>query len=219
MTIASRILTQLGGRCYTYRWLHVDQRAGAITGQRCLVGCQPGWVHAYIRHQWYRNDPFVDYARRNGGPALASEIDAVGDHQWANELADRYGFRSMLVCPAHPPSGALIGLLQVGNELQQSTGEPTLWQHRVLLRALADEILDWGIATQREEEASLLDLDQRELTVLRLLRAGRTACNVAENLGISERTAYVIFRKINQKLGVSHIARAVDAATARGLIQ
>lgn len=218
MTIAGRVLSQLGGRAYTYRWLQVDEK-GAMALQRCLVGCHPAWLHTYIKHQWYRRDPFVEYARRNGAPALSSDIDALGNDHWGRDVASRYGFRSTVVCPAHSPSGTAIGLLQVGNELPPMEGEQLLWQHRVLFRALAEEMLDWGIARQRIEEASRIALEPRELTALRLLRNGRTACHVAESLGVSERTAYGIFRKINDKLGVSHIARAVELAAERGLIQ
>lgn len=219
ITIASRVLSQLGGRSYTYRWLQIDDRSGAVVAQRCLVGCHPAWVHTYIKRQWYRKDPFVEYARRNGAPALGRNIASLGDDHWGRDVAGSFGFRSAVVCPAHPPSGSVIGLLQVGNELPAIQGEQILWQHRVLFRALAEEMLDWGIARQRSEEVSRVDLEPRELIALRLLRAGRTACHVAESLGVSERTAYGIFRKINDKLGVSHIARAVEMAAERGLIE
>ncbi len=217
--IMSRVLPQLGGQSYTYRWLHVDERTDAVAGQRCLVGCHPGWTHAYISHQWYRTDPSIEYARRHGALTLAGDIETFGDDHRAREAAARYGFRSAIVCPAHRPPGTMIGLLQVGNELQQPEGERVLLEHRVLLRSLAEEILDWHIAARREEAASRVDLDQRERVVLRLVRAGRTACNVADSLGISERTVYDIFRKINRKLGVSHISRAAAMATDKGLIE
>ena len=219
MEIANRVLSRLGGRSYTYRWLQLDDKTGAVTAQRCLVGCNPGWFHAYFKHQWYRNDPFVEYGRRNGTPAPSSDIVALGNDHWARDVAGRFGLRSSVICPAHPPSSSSFGLLQVGNELAPSEGEGALWKHRVLFRALAEELLDWGIARQRSDELSRVELDARELVALRLLRAGRTAIHVAENLGVSERTAYGIFRKINDKLGVSHIARAVEAAAERGLIE
>ena len=214
-----RVLFPLAGRSFTYRWLEIDDKTGAIVAQRCLIGCHPGWMHTYIKHQWYRKDPFVEYARRNGPPARSPQIAALGDDHWGRDVAASYGFRSEVLCPAHPPSGRIIGLLQVGNELPPTEGEPALWQHRVLFRALADEMLDWGAERQRLEEVSRIDLEPRELIALRLLRAGRKACHVAENLGVSERTIYGIFGKINDKLGVSHIVRAVEVATEKGLIE
>ena len=219
MRTTTRVLAQLGGQSYTYRWMHIDEKSGAAAVQRCLVGCHPAWLHTYIKHLWYRRDPFVEYARRNGAPALSSDVAAFGDDHWARDVASRYGFRSSVVCPAHPPSSSVMGLLQIGNELPPEEGEKVLWQNRVLFRALAEEMLDWGIARQRREEASRVALEPRELAALRLLRDGRTAFHVAESLGVSERTAYGIFRKINDKLGVSHIARAVEMAAERGLIE
>ncbi|MGF6641600.1 helix-turn-helix transcriptional regulator [Paraburkholderia sp. MM6662-R1] len=221
MAIISGVLLPLGAQSYTYRWLHVDERTGAIDGQRCLIGCHPGWIHAYISHQWYRTDPVIEYARKNGALILAGDIESFGDDGRAREAAAQYGFRSAIVCPAHRPSGTLIGLLQAGNELPQPEGERVLWQDRsrALLRSLTEEILEWRIVAQREEEASRIDLDPRERIVLRLVRAGRTACNVADSLGLSERTVYDIFKKINRKLGVSHITRAAAMATDKGLIE
>jgi DNA-binding CsgD family transcriptional regulator len=220
MQIIGRVITQLGGSSYIYRWLHVPDRAGAVTDQRCLIGCHPGWMHAYISQQWYRKDPSLDYALRNNTPTLASDIEAFGDDHRAKDVAARYGFRSAVVCPVHRPLGTVIGLLQVGNGLPLPDGEQVLWKdrHRVLMRALADEVLNWHIDALRDEEASRVALDPREQAALRLVRAGRTACNVADMLGVSERTAYDIFRKINGKLGVSHIARAVALAIDKGLL-
>ncbi|WP_233446752.1 helix-turn-helix transcriptional regulator [Paraburkholderia terrae] len=220
MKIMGRVVPQLGGRSYTYRWLHVPDRTRAITDQRCLIGCHPGWMHAYISQQWYRKDPSLDYALRNSTSTLASDIEALGDDHRAKDVAARYGFRSAVVCPVHRPSGTVIGLLQIGNGLPQPEGERVLWQdrHRVLMRALADEVLNWHIDALRDEEASRVALDKREQAVLRLVRAGRTACNVADTLGVSERTVYDIFQKINRKLGVSHITRAVAMAIDKGLL-
>lgn len=219
LAIMGRVLFPLTARSCTYRWLEIDEKTGAVVTQRCLIGCHPGWMHTYIKHQWYRKDPFVDYARRSGPPTRSVQIAALGDDHWSRDVAASYGFRSEVLCPAHPPSGRIVGLLQVGNELPANEGEPALWQHRVLFRALAGEILDWGVARQRLEQASRIDLEPRELIALRLLRAGRKACHVAENLGVSERTIYGIFGKINEKLGVSHIVRAVEVATEKGLIE
>ncbi|CAE6871928.1 hypothetical protein R69746_08493 [Paraburkholderia aspalathi] len=101
----------------------------------------------------------------------------------------------------------------------RSTGEGALWEHRVLLRALALALLDWRLATLRHEAENLFNLDQRELAALRMIRAGRTALNVADSLGVSERTAYAIFTKINAKLGAPNIGKAAETAAASGLVE
>jgi DNA-binding NarL/FixJ family response regulator len=110
-------------------------------------------------------------------------------------------------------------MLQVGNDQPPPEGEGELLAHRLLLRAITEEMLDWRIAILRKEAARLIDLDSRELAVLRLLRNGRTACNVADSLGISQRSVYLIFQKINGKLGVSHIARSLEKVKINGLLE
>ncbi|CAB3773567.1 helix-turn-helix transcriptional regulator [Paraburkholderia humisilvae] len=219
MVTTGAVLKHLGITSYTYKWVLADEKVRGIREQRCLIGCHPGWVHAYSRHRPCGNDVLLDYIKRRAAPAVGSEIEAYRQDRNLRLLSARYGFGSVLVCAAHPPGSSLFGVLQVGSRQIPPAGECALWRHRVLIRAIAGEILDWRVATVRDEAARATDLDHRELHVLRLLRNGRTACNVADNFGISERSVYLIFRKINQKLGVSHIARAVERASANGLIE
>lgn len=219
MTIASDIVTQLGGESYVYHWLRVDEKTGTVEEYRSLVGCHPAWLHKYFNRLWCRRDPFLDYAKRNAAPTVGSRIDPANDDDSLVSHAAEYGFRSSLICPAHSRSNAWVGVLQVSNEKPQPTGEDVLWKHRVLLRALAQTLLDWHLATLRLEAANLFNLDQRELATLRMVRAGRTALNVADSLGVSERTVYAIFRRINEKLGAPHITRAAETAAASGLIE
>jgi DNA-binding CsgD family transcriptional regulator len=219
MAMVGAILKHLGIGSYAYRWIHADEKSKNVREQRCLIGCHPGWMHTYFRHQWYGKDALLDYARRKTAPTVGSEIEAYRQDRSLQLLCAKYGFSSILVCAAHPPASPLFGVLQVGNDRAPPAGEHALWKNRVLIRAIASEMLDWRVAALREEATRATDLDSREIAVLRLLRNGRTACNVADSLGISERSVYVIFRKINQKLGVSHIARAVERASANGLIE
>jgi DNA-binding CsgD family transcriptional regulator len=219
MTIAGGVVSQLGGESYVYHWLRVDEKTGTVDEYRSLVGCHPAWLHKYISRLWYRRDPFLDYAKRNAAPTVGSRIDLANDDDSLISHAVEYGFRSSLVCPAHSRSNAWVGVLQVSNEQMRPKGEDALWKHRVLLRALALALLDWHLATLRHEATNLFNLDQRELAALRMVRAGRTALNVADSLGVSERTAYAIFRKINEKLGAPHITKAAETAAASGLIE
>jgi len=219
MTIAGGVVSQLGGESYVYHWLRVDEKTGTVDEYRSLVGCHPAWLHKYINRLWYRRDPFLDYAKRNAAPTVGSRIDLANDDDSLISHAVEYGFRSSLVCPAHSRSNAWVGVLQVSNEKLQPKGENFLWKHRVLLRALAQALLDWHLATLRHEATNLFNLDQREFAALRMVRAGRTALNVADSLGVSERTAYAIFRKINEKLGAPHITKAAETAAASGLIE
>ena len=219
MAIAGRVVTQLGGQSYIYHWLRVNEKTGGVDEHRWLIGCHPAWLHKYINRLWYRLDPFLEYGKRNAAPTVGSRIDLGSDDYWLMNDAVEYGFRSSLICPAHSRSNAWVGVLQVSNEKPQAQGEGVLWEHRVLLRALALALFDWRLATLRHEAENLFNLDQRELAALRMVRAGRTALNVADSLGVSERTAYAIFTKINAKLGTPNIGKAAETAAASGLVE
>ncbi|MDR6412160.1 UNVERIFIED_ORG: DNA-binding CsgD family transcriptional regulator [Burkholderia sp. 1595] len=219
MNIAGRVVGKLGGQSYVYHWLRVNEKTGGTDESRSLVGCHPAWLHRYINRLWYRRDPFLEYAKRNAASTVGSRIDLSNDDDSLMSHAVEYGFRSSLVCPAHSRSNAWVGVLQVSNEQPQPKGESALWKHRVLLRALALALLDWHLATLRHDATNLFNLDQRELAALRMVRAGRTALNVADSLGVSERTAYAIFTKINGKLGAPNITKAAETAVAIGLIE
>jgi DNA-binding CsgD family transcriptional regulator len=219
MALMKDIFRQLGIASYVYRWVLADRRARDFREQRCLLGCHPGWTHAHSRHPWHGSDALLDYARRSAAPAVGSEIERYTHTTSPQLMHANCGFRSVLVCAAHSPTTSLFGMLQVGNDQMPPQGEDTLWTHRVLIRAITEEILDWRVAAIRKAATQAMDLDSRELAVLRLLHNGRTACNVADNLGVSQRTVYLIFQRINQKLGASHIARSLEKATVNGLLE
>ena len=219
MAIAGRVVSHLGGQSYIYHLLRLDEKTGSIDECRSLVGCHPGWLHKYISRLWYRRDPFVEYAKGNAAPTLGSRIDIADDDDSLISHAAEYGFRNSLICPAHTGSNAWVGVLQVSNEQPQPKGEEILWEGRVLLRGLALSLLDWHLETLRHEATSLFNLEPRELAALRMVRAGRTALNIADSLCVSERTVYGIFSRINEKLGAPHIAKAAEMAAASGLIE
>ncbi|CAH2813577.1 MAG: hypothetical protein CBCREVIR_3770 [Candidatus Burkholderia crenata] len=210
MTIAGRVVSQLCGQSYVYHWLRVNEKTGGVDEYRSLVGCHPAWLHKYINRLWYRRDPFLEYAKRNAVPTIGVRIDLSNDDDPLMSHAVEYGFRSTPVCPAHSIFNAWVGVLQVSNG--QPQGEGALWKHRVLLRALALALLDWHLATLCPEATNLFNLNQRELAVLQMVRDRRIAFNVADSLGISERTAYAIFTKINGKLSAPNITKAVELA-------
>ena len=89
-----------------------------------------------------------------------------------------------------------------------------------LATALRD-VVDQGIAFDRRHPrrpAGEAALSPREREVLRLVAAGRTNTQIAEELGVGAETVKTLIARVFAKLGVRRRAEAVSAAHDRGLL-
>jgi DNA-binding NarL/FixJ family response regulator len=89
-----------------------------------------------------------------------------------------------------------------------------------LATALRD-VVDRGIAFDQRHPrrpAGEAALSPREREVLRLVAAGRTNTQIAEDLGIGAETVKTLVARVFAKLGVRRRAEAVSAAHDRGLL-
>lgn len=76
-----------------------------------------------------------------------------------------------------------------------------------------------GLAERLEGESDYAELTRRELDVLRLVAAGRSNQQLADELAISEGTVRVHISNILLKLGVKRRTEAVALALKRGLVR
>jgi DNA-binding NarL/FixJ family response regulator len=89
-----------------------------------------------------------------------------------------------------------------------------------LATALRD-VVDRGIAFDQRHPrrpAGEAALSPREREVLRLVAAGRTNTQIAEELGVGAETVKTLIARVFAKLGVRRRAEAVSAAHDRGLL-
>lgn len=220
LPIAQTVTRALGAEQYIFSWLVLDEKSGDVTEHRYLVGCDPAWLNKYIDHVWYMNDPLLEYAKRNATPVLSSRLDLYSDSHWLATEAAAHGFRNNLVCPVHAGTNSLLVMLQASNAEPREVGEGILWRNRRLLRVLASELLDWRLAGLRQQATSQFDLSEQEVKVLRMVHGGGTASNVAAVLDVSVKTVYgVVYPRINDKMGTSHINKAVATAVNCGLVE
>jgi len=225
MAVAHTVTSSLGATQYIFSLIVLDDKSGDAIEHRYLVGCDPAWLNKYIDRVWYMNDPLLEYAKRNVTPALSSRLDLYSDDHWLPTEAKAHGFRNNLVCPVHVRgnhggTNSLVAMLQASNGESTEIGEGVLWRNRPMLRALTCELLDWHLAGQRQQATSEFGLDDQELDVLRRLRGGGTAKNVAEAMGLSVKTVYAtVYPKVNKKMGATHITNAVAMAVNSGLIE
>ena len=218
---ARAIVAALGGTQFVYQWLRFagdSAASGDAIETRYLAGCRPAWLQQYLARLWYMNDAWIVYARNNVAPAVTSQINLHREDHWLRTEAKTHGFVSGIVLPAHINRG-LIGVLQVSNDIVAPAGEQKLWANRVLLRALSAALLDWQVSHLRKTAEFAYHLTADETIVLKTLRYGGDAANVAEQFGISIHTVYKsIYQRINRKIGVSRINEAVEKATIAGLL-
>jgi two-component system NarL family response regulator len=74
-------------------------------------------------------------------------------------------------------------------------------------------------AAKLAERVTRIQLTPRELATLRSMAQGRSNKEVAQELGISERTVKTHLGHLFQKLGVTSRTEAVKVATHRGLVR
>jgi len=220
LPIVQTVTRALGAEQYIFSWLVLDEKSGDVSEHRYLVGCDPAWLNKYIDHVWYMNDPLLEYAKRNATPVLSSQLDLYSDSHWLATEAAAHGFRNNLVCPVHAGTNSQLVMLQASNAEPKEVGEGILWRNWCLLRALAGELLDWHLAGLRQQATSQFDLSEQEVKVLRMVHGGGTASNVAAVLDVSVKTVYgIVYPRINDKMGTSHINKAVATAVNCGLIE
>lgn len=88
----------------------------------------------------------------------------------------------------------------------------------MLFRLIANELLDWHARQIRRDAARSLALTERETGILRLLRSGYTAHNIAKELSVAVPTVYGYYKRLNEKFSVNHISLTVKRAATLGLL-
>lgn len=184
-----------------------------------FIGCLPAWCQLYNRRRWYAIDPFVKYALSHSTPILGSAIVAESPGQ-AEMLAAaaQNGFRSGMVIPSHGGSRSRVGVLYVGSPLPPEDVEPHLLQHRVMLRAVSLELLEWWQAKLKANDVRHVKLSSYDLNLLALQRDGYTSEESAQELGLTTSQVNNRYRRINARLCVANKAMAVERAVELGLL-
>jgi two-component system NarL family response regulator len=86
-------------------------------------------------------------------------------------------------------------------------------------RARGQDLPGSAAAAKLAEGVTRVQLTPRELATLRLLADGKSNKEIANDLGISERTVKTHLGHLFEKLGVTSRTEAVKVATRRGLVR
>ncbi|MFM0224331.1 autoinducer binding domain-containing protein [Paraburkholderia dipogonis] len=213
------IFSQLQVPSFIFSSFRVDTN-GPTTDYRFLVGCNPEWIQIYQHRHWYSNDPYLQYARFNAVPSRGSSIQITSAGQRdMRAMARQYGFRSNLIVPAHSRATSLLGVLHVASEIEvEDGGEARLFEWQALLRAMAMTLLDVRMMAQRNLMVAKFELDDRDLTALRLVLVAEPAQEVAKSLGLSVASIYSMYSRINEKMGTNRINEAARLAQQYDLL-
>jgi DNA-binding CsgD family transcriptional regulator len=213
------LVIALGGESYVFVSLHPGDTTANRATHRFLIGCRPEWCQMYNANKWYMTDPFLEYARSNTEPITGSGI--VTKTQGQRDMltaACNNGFRSGIVVPAHTSDTERMGVLYIGSDDSEAVGEKRLTTQRLYFRALAQELLDWSTRRTKREVLAAHAITEKDLRVVGYVKDGFTAEDIAREMDVSVQTVYGNYKRIKDKLGVSHISEAVKFAEVNDLL-
>jgi LuxR family transcriptional regulator, quorum-sensing system regulator SolR len=175
----------------------------------------PEWLARYGERKYVEIDPTVVHGMRSSEPVVWSddffattpdlwqEAQAHGiRHGWAISKRDADGTFSMLVLARSQPPITQAELQEAG------------WQMRHLAE-MGHVAMKAHMANDLPENPMLTD---REIEVLRWTADGKTASEIAEIIGISERTVNFHINQSVAKLQANNKVNAAVRAAMRGLL-
>lgn len=173
----------------------------------------------YRRHGFHEVDPTIEYAKTGVAPltwsnelfeqaslsALSRELSGVGfNHGWTQPLRDSHG---------------RFGALTLARSKGQVTREELRTKLPMMqwLASVAHAMLFREFLAKHQTEC-FAELTEREIAFLRLAAEGKTAGEIAAELGVVERTASFHISNAITKLGATNKTHAVTLAMRRGLL-
>lgn len=188
---------------------------------RLLQVCDPLWGLEYGRAKGYANDPWLEYAMDHSEPIRAAEIPCADEAQrGVVQIAEKFGFRSVVVVPAPAGSGLTrLGVLVLGSRQPgffDGSGYATV---RVLLRTIAMELHERCAAFVRRDLFAKRRIRSEEIALLCHERAGRSSKTIARLMGTTADAIDMRFSRLNAKLRSPNRRVSARLAVEYGLIQ
>ena len=187
---------------------------------RVLLACAPEWRSDHEEAGWFKNDPWLNYARLHSEPAFASEISlATNSERALIEVAARFGFRSAVVAPAlsnaeHPR----VGVFCLGSRTPGYFENHPDAYLKAAVRLVAQELHEWWSAFMRNELIVSARLNAMDIALLKHARDGHGTKEIARLIGWSTASIDSRFQRLNARLGVATRKDAARLAAECGLI-
>jgi DNA-binding CsgD family transcriptional regulator len=168
-----------------------------------------------------RKDPVMQHCKRASVPIIWDQgtYTSVGQgEKWESQA--RFGYRTGIALALHLPEGKhfYIGVDR-DQALPASSAEVTRMVADLQLFAVHAQDVALRLLVPPSPQPDLPNLTPRELESLRWTMEGKTAWEVGNILGISERTAVLHVNNATHKLGCINKHQAVLKALRLGLIR
>jgi LuxR family transcriptional regulator, quorum-sensing system regulator SolR len=175
-----------------------------------------GWMKHYQDHNFIDVDPTVREGMSSTGLIVWPEATANAPRLWAD--ARDFGLR---VGVAHSSWAArgVFGLLTMARSAERLTdAERDMLAFQASWLANLSHALMSEFLVQKLAPESRVELTPRECEVLCWTGEGKTACEIGQILGISERTVNFHINNVLLKLNAINKVQAVVKAIAMGLL-
>jgi DNA-binding CsgD family transcriptional regulator len=180
-----------------------------------------GYVDAFEDTGMARRDPVMQHCKKNSVPIIWNQdtyVSAGAGDKW--DAQARYGYRTGIAMALHLPQGRHF-FLGVDRDQPLPTDRMELTRIVADLQLFAVHAQEAAarIMLPAMPEPGLPSLTPREIETLRWTMEGKTAWEVGNILGISERTAVLHVNNAAHKLGCVNKHQAVLKALRLGLIR
>lgn len=186
------------------------------------------WVAAYQENNFIKDDPVIAYANEHLRPALWSDIARLDQYKKRKSRvvmneAQQFGLKEGFVISYSSPSGDLslfsLSFNAPAAEVKSLINEAVMpAQH--ISGYLYEAVKAIDLASRHDQGTSLsLNITGREKECLLWACEGKTAWEMSNILGISERTAIFHLNNATAKLGASNRQHAVAKAVLMGIIK
>ncbi len=189
-----------------------------------LSGFPAAWVERYLKRGYFAVDPVVRHCQKSAIPVLWDESmsdggsDGGSDAQYWEE-ARSFGLRTGLSFAVHEQPG-MVGIFSLardqGLQLQGAELDALIGRAQVFASLLHHAIVRIHLPRLIPEAST--PLTPRERECLKWAADGKTAWEIGQILGITERTAIFHINNVIHKLGALNKTQAIVRAMALKLI-
>lgn len=181
----------------------------------------PSYRDTFTEHHGGRKDPVMQHCKTKSVPILWDQntyVKAGRADLWEQQA--RFGYRHGITLALHMPEGRHFVLgVDRDKPLPKDPAEVTRMVASLQLFAVHAQDAALRVMMPANTTEGLPALTPRELETLRWTMEGKTAWEVANVLGISERTAVLHANNAMHKLGCVNKHQAVLKALRLGLIR
>lgn len=187
---------------------------------RFILACDATWCLEYENGACFMHDPWLEYARHNSEPMLATNIAARTYREKETvALAKRFGFQSAVIVPAQSPQGlSRLGALCLGSSRPGYFATDGFSAVAFAATPLAMRLHEWQICQLRQELLDNARLSATDMDLLRHERQGHGSKEIAAELNINPLSVDSRWQRLNARLGVTSRIAAAAKAAEYGLI-